>query len=135
MKSILKLVWILLLTTTLANAADSSTLPDAPGKFWTKENAVLLVADALAKSQDAYRTDANLSIGGRETDPLTRPFVTHGTALRASFFAGCLLMDTFVAYELTKHHRQKLAKVVLLGGIAYSTSGAVASTTAHTPMY
>jgi len=130
MKSIFKLFAILLFCIAQGHGGQ---LPDAPSKFWTRSNAVLVAADAAAKAQDGYRTNANLSIGGRETDAVARPFVTHGTPLRASFFAGCFALDAFAAYELTKHHHPKLATAVLLGGITYSTSGAVASTTARTP--
>jgi hypothetical protein len=94
--------------------------------FWTKANTTLLALDAAAKGADFYYTMRGMDHPGLalEADPIARPFVSHGNALAVGYFGGLLVMDAAVAYELHKHHHDRLSKAVLIFGTVNNGYGA-----------
>jgi hypothetical protein len=107
--------------------AGSGELPNSPSTtFWTKANATLLALDAAAKGADFYYTMRGMDHPGLaiETDPIARPFVSHGNALAVGYFGGLLIIDAAVSYELHKHQHDRLSKAVLIFGIVNNGYGA-----------
>jgi hypothetical protein len=132
-KNLAALIAVLLLP-TLALAGDPPALslarsaPAPKPRYWTRENSLLIAADATAKSFDMVFTMRNF---GRyefvEHDPLARPFVTHGRTL-AGFSEGVLFSaDVLLSHQLHKHGHPRLAKAMLVFGSTLNASGAVTS--------
>ncbi len=117
---------------------------------WAQDTArtdrALLAIDGAVKIADFYFTThnaafqtvckTNTSVGnycysgnGGESNPIARPFVTHGRPLAAAYFAGAFVLDTVASHELRKHGHPKLARAVLLFGIA--DNGIAAAMSAH----
>jgi hypothetical protein len=126
-------ITIVLLLVTAINAqaqpafAGRGELPNCPSTtFWTKANTTLLALDAAAKSADFYFTMRGMDHPGLalESDPIARPFVSHGNVLAVGYFGGLLVMDAAVSYELHKHHHDRLSKGVLIFGIVNNGYGA-----------
>ena len=89
----------------------------------TTTDRALLAIDGAAKAADFYFTTQNTALPAnlysrREANPIARPFVTHGRPLAAGYFAGCFVLDAVLSHELRKHGHPKLARAVLLFGIA-----------------
>jgi hypothetical protein len=128
----LPIVIVLLLVTSInvhAQAAftGSGELPNYPStSFWTKANTTLVALDAAAKGTDFYYTMRGMDHPGLalETDPIARPFVSHGNALAVGYFGGLLAIDAAVSYELHQHHHDRLSKAVLIFGILNNGYGA-----------
>jgi hypothetical protein len=102
--------------------------PASKPRDWTRENWMLVAADAAAKSADMFFTMRN---AGRydfvEHDPLARPFVTHGRALAGISQGALFSADLFLSHELYRHAHSRLARVVLFCGAAMNSTGAVIS--------
>ena len=127
-----------LLFSTLAFAGDPPALPVVHSasvpvsmnkpRYWTRENSLLVAADAAAKSADMFFTMRN---AGRydfvEHDPLARPFVTHGRTFAGLSQGALFSTDVFLSYQLHKHGHRRLAKAVLLIGSTLNTTGGIAS--------
>lgn len=128
----LPIALLLLLATSIhapaqAAFAASGQLPNSPSTtFWTKANSTLLALDAAAKAADFYYTMRGMDHPGLalESDPIARPFVSHGSPLAAGYFGGLLVMDAALSYEFHKHHHDRLSKAVLIFGIANNGFGA-----------
>lgn len=110
----------------------------------TKTDRALLAIDGAAKVADFYFTThnaafqtvckTNTSVGdycysgsGGESNPIARPFVTHGRPLAAGYFAGCFVLDAVLSHELRKHGHTKIARAILLFGIADNGIAAMTS--------
>jgi hypothetical protein len=107
--------------------AGRGELPNCPSaSFWTKANTTLLALDAAAKGADFYYTMRGMDHPGLalESDPIARPFVSHGNALAVGYFGGLLVIDATVSYELHRHHHDLLSKAVLIFGIVNNGYGA-----------
>lgn len=131
MKSLPVAIVLLVITSINVQAqaafAGRGELPDSPStSFWTKANTTLVVLDAAAKGADFYYTMRGMDHPGLaiETDPIARPFVSHGNALAVGYFGGLLVIDAAVSYELHKHHHDQLSKAVLIFGIVNNGYGA-----------
>jgi hypothetical protein len=104
------------------------------GQEATRTDRALLAIDGAAKVADFYFTTQNTARSAslysiRESNPIARPFVTHGRPLAAGYFAGCFVLDAVLSHELRKHGHPKMARAVLLFGIA--DNGIAAATSAH----
>lgn len=114
------------------------------GQEATRTDRALLAIDGAAKVADFYFTTRNVSfqtvcktntsVGdycysgrGQEANPLARPFVTHGRAVAAGYFAGAFVLDAVVSQQLRKHGHPKLARAVVLFGIVNSAGAATIS--------
>ncbi|HEV2401586.1 MAG TPA: hypothetical protein VGS27_31910 [Candidatus Sulfotelmatobacter sp.] len=74
--------------------------------FWDRENRVLFSLAAAAATSDFFVTHANLQSGGRELNPLTRPFAGSTPALATNFAletAGVIGMSYL--FHKTGHHK------------------------------
>jgi hypothetical protein len=83
-------------------------------RFWDKENTVLFSATAALATADFFVTHMNLQNGGRELNPLVRPF-TSSTPLLAMNFVGETAGVIGVSYffHQTGHHRlERLTSMV-----------------------
>lgn len=114
--------------TALVEPAPSSTpfLPEAPvaHKFWDRENRVLFVTAAAFSAGDFTVTHANLANGGRELNPLVRPFTANSATL-AMNFVGQTAAIVSISYLLhrTGHHRlERLTPVANIAASAFAVS-------------
>ncbi len=110
----------------LVKTIPSNPLPQAAveHKFWDKENTALFATVAAFSAADFVVTRDNLSHGGRELNPLTRPF-TGSTAALAANFAGETAGVIGVSYMFhrTGHHKlERLAPLVNFGMSAFAVS-------------
>lgn len=97
--------------------------------FWDRENTVLFSLAAGAATSDFVVTHANLQSGGRELNPLTRPFAGSTPALASNFAletAGVIAISYM--FHKTGHH--KLERLSSLANIGAS-GGAVAYGLTH----
>ena len=95
--------------------------PDAPSQhsFWSLEKKVSVGIFASLIAADAITTQRGLSQGFRETNPLMRPFVTHGVAGEAAGSAIGFGTGVGVVYLLhrTHHHKaERIAMQTIIGG-------------------
>ena len=96
--------------TALVEPAPSSTsfLPEAPTshKFLDRENRFLFATVGAFSAGDFAVTHANLANGGRELNPLVRPFTANSGTL-AMNFVGQTAAIVSISYLLhrTGHHR------------------------------
>lgn len=121
--------FILGLLVTLAGAQE---LPDAPHRFWDRQNIILFSMNAGLVASDAVTTDhiVNHHPDGQEANPIARPFVEHTSAAKAALFwastyAGAVGLSYM--FHRTHHHRlERFTQYLLLGGETYSvTSNAI----------
>lgn len=93
-------------------------------KFWDRKNTALFATVAAFSAADFVVTRDNLSHGGRELNPLTRPF-SGSTAGLAVNFAGETAGVIGVSYlfHKTGHHRlERMAPLVNFGVSAFAVS-------------
>ena len=107
------------------------TLPSTPvrvypqeHKFWDTKNVALFSTVAAFSAADFAVTRNNLNNGGRELNPLTRPFAGSTAALAANF-AGETAGVVGISYMLhrTGHHKlERLTPIVNFGMSAFAVS-------------
>ncbi len=110
----------------VAKSVAFNPLPQAAveHKFWDKENTALFAAVAGFSAADFTVTRDNLSHGGRELNPLTRPF-SGSTAGLAANFAGETAGVIGVSYwfHKTGHHKlERLTPLLDFGASAFAVS-------------
>jgi hypothetical protein len=121
----------LLLTVVLfvGSVAAAQALPEVPTKhkFWDATNKALFASHAALEAVDFGITHSNLSDGGKELDPVARPFCESGTAGQLVFFGGRMAGVVAISYLLhrTGHHRLERAFPIYASGdsaygVAYS---------------
>jgi len=98
-------------------------------RFWDRENALLFTATGGMAAADFFATHANLAGGGRELNPLTRPFARSTPLLAANFAletAG--VIGVSYLFHKTGHHKlERLTSLVSIG----TSAGAVVYDRAH----
>jgi hypothetical protein len=111
--------------------APSATLPEAPShrRFWDRENTILFSASAALSAADFVVTRDNLQNGGRELNPMTRPF-SGSTAGLAVNFAGETAAVVGMSYFFHKTGHHKLERAVSMFNIG-SSAAAVSYDLAH----
>jgi hypothetical protein len=102
------------------------------GQDTPRTDRALLAIDGAAKVADFYFTTQNTALPAslyvrRESNPIARPFVTHGRPLAAGYFAACFALDAIASHELRKHGHPKLARAVVLFGIVDNGAAAAMS--------
>lgn len=107
-------------------ATAKSFLPEAPSqhKFWDSKNRLLFSTVAAFSAADFGVTRMNLSNGGRELNPIVRPFAGNSAAL-ASNFAGQTAGVVAISYFLhrTGHHRlERIAPVANIASSAFAVA-------------
>lgn len=111
----------------VAVSAPEKIRPEHP--FWDRQNSILFVATGATAAADFFVTRANLSAGGRELNPLVRPFAGSTAGLATNFAletAGVMGVSYF--FHKTGHHR--LERLTSVANISSSTF-AVAYGVAH----
>lgn len=109
-----------------------SFLPEAPSRqhrFLDGKNRFLFSTVALFSGADFAVTHMNLANGGRELNPMVRPF-TGSTGMLAVNFAGQTAGVVGVSYLLHKSGHHKLERMVPVANIA-SSAFAVAYGLSH----
>jgi hypothetical protein len=77
----------------------------------------MLIFLMLANGSDATFTNRNMKTGGSEHNPLTRPFVTHGSGLLFTTFAVGSGIELYGFHKIEQKHR-KLSRVLMIGALA-----------------
>jgi hypothetical protein len=88
--------------------------------FWDRENTVLFAATGAMATADFFATHANLANGGRELDPLARPF-TGSTPLLATNFAmetAGVIGVSYLFHKTGHHTLERVTSFVNIGGSA-----------------
>ncbi len=103
-----------------------SFLPQAPSqhKFFDGKNRLLFATVAIFSAGDFAVTHMNLANGGRELNPMVRPFTGSTTALAANF-AGQTAGVVAISYLLHKsgHHRlERIAPAVNIASSAFAVA-------------
>jgi len=113
------------------NPSTDSFLPEAPiqHRFWDAKNQFLFSTVAMFGAGDFAVTHTNLANGGRELNPMVRPF-TGSTALLATNFVGQTAGVVAVSYLLHKSGHHKLERMAPIANIA-SSAFAVAYGLSH----
>ena len=111
--------------------SSDSFLPEAPSQhsFWDGKNRFLFSTVAMFSSADFAVTHMNLANGGRELNPMVRPFTGSTPALAANF-AGQTAGVIAVSYLLHKSGHHKLERLAPVANIA-SSAFAVAYGLSH----
>jgi hypothetical protein len=116
---------------TSATAPLVKTLPSNPvrpaaeeHKFWDAKNAALFATVAASSTADFSLTRDNLNHGGRELNPLTRPFAGSTTGLVANFAAETAgVIGVSYMFHRTGHHKlERLTPIVNFGMSAFAVS-------------
>jgi hypothetical protein len=106
--------------------AVAAGLPETPEphKFWDKKNTALFVTVAAFSAADFAVTRDNLNHGGRELNPLTRPFSGSTAGLAANFAAETAgVIGVSYLFHKTGHHKlERLAPLVNFGASAFAVS-------------
>jgi hypothetical protein len=98
-------------------------------KFWDKQNKFLFIAASAGAAADFAVTRANLQSGGRELNPMVRPF-GHSSAGLAMNFAGETAAVISLSYFFHKTGHHKMERAVSMVNIA-SSATAVSYGLAH----
>src|SRR5207302_2190818 len=86
-------------------------------KFWDKQNKFLFIAAGAGAAADFAVTRANLQSGGRELNPMVRPF-GHSSAGLAMNFAGETGERSSLEYVLNNDVHAKMERAVSVENIA-----------------
>lgn len=95
-------------------------------RFWTRSTITLIALDGAAKAADSLATRENIDGGGKEYDPMARPFV-HNTGLQVTSTAALFGAEITCAYLLHKRHHDNLGHMVLAAGAVMNGLGAASS--------
>ncbi len=105
----------------------NSFLPQAPSsqhRFWDRKNKFLFSTVAAFSAADFTVTHANLASGGRELNPIVRPFAGSNAALATNFAgqsAGILAISYL--FHRSGHHRlERMAPVANIAASAFAVS-------------
>ena len=106
--------------------SSDSFLPEAPSqhKFLDRKNRLLFATVAIFSAGDFAVTRMNLANGGRELNPLVRPFAGSTPALAANF-VGQTAGVVAISYLLHKtgHHRlERMAPAVNIASSAFAVA-------------
>lgn len=92
----------------------------APHKFWDRENRILFSATSAMATADFFVTRSNLASGGRELNPVTRPFTGSTPALASNFaIESAGVVGISYLFHKTGHHRlERLTSIIDIAGSA-----------------
>jgi hypothetical protein len=95
-----------------------------PHKFWDKENGILFASNAALAGADFAVTRTNLQSGGRELNPLMRPF-SHSTGGLAANFAGetAAVIGLSYFFHRAGHHRlERITSIVNISASGFAVT-------------
>ena len=110
----------------IAPQSSGSFLPEAPSEhaFWDRENRLLFSTVAAFSAADFSVTHMNLANGGRELNPIVRPFAGNTGTLAANFVgqtAGVVAISYFL--HRTGHHRlERMTPALNVAASAFAVS-------------
>jgi len=108
----------------VVSVASAPTIEGTQHRFWDKQNGALFLAAAALNGADFAVTRANLQAGGRELNPLVRPFGTSTAGLAVNFIGetvGVVTLSYF--FHKTGHHKlERAVSLVNIGGSASAVS-------------
>jgi hypothetical protein len=111
---------LLILVLFISVSAGAQDLPDVPAKhsFWDAANKILFASHAGLEVLDFGITHRNLSLGGKELDPMAKALCESGTAGQLVFFGGRMAGVVAISYLLHKtgHHKMERAFPVYASG-------------------
>ena len=118
-------------------ATPSTSVDFQQHKFFDRQNSILFGAHVGFAATDFALTHRNLASGGKELNPIARPFTDLGTPGEVLFFAGSTAVSIGTSYLLHKTHHHSLERWVARYGVAESgaavafdlSQGSPASTT------
>jgi len=88
-------------------------------KFWDKENTALFATVAAFSAADFAVTRDNLNHGGRELNPLTRPFAGSTAGLAANFAGETAgVIGVSYLFHKTGHHKLERLTPLLNAGVS-----------------
>jgi hypothetical protein len=113
-------------TATVTTPFATTTTPALPARhrFWDKENTILFSATAASATADFFVTRMNLQNGGRELNPIVRPF-TGSTPLLAMNFVGetAGVIGLCYFFHKTEHHRlERLTSMVNISASGFGVT-------------
>src|SRR3974390_1184108 len=113
----------------IARKPAGRTPVERPHRFWDRENTLLFAGVAVMNTADFWATRNNLSHGGRELNPLTRPFAgsTAGLAFNFTAETAGYIGASYIFHKTGHHKLERIASLVSIGGSA----GAVAYDLSH----
>ena len=122
------LLGILNLLTISASAQQQTSSFHSTGdfqehKFWDRRNKIMFAAHAGLAATDFALTHRNLASGGRELNPVARPFTNMGTPGEVLFFAGGTATSIGLSYMMHKTHHHSMERWIARYAIADSASG------------
>src|SRR5215831_11469999 len=115
----------------IVSLCGAQELPEAPHKFFDRQNIILFSMNAGLVAADASTTDhiVNQHPNGREWNPIARPFVENTSAGKtAIFWAGTYVGGIGLSYlfHYTGHHRlERFTQYLVLGCETYSVTSNV----------
>jgi hypothetical protein len=98
----------------------------AASRFWKPSTIALVALDGAAKAVDSYATRKNIAAGGKEYDPIARPFV-HTAGVQAASMAALFGAEVAGSYLLHRRRHDLAAQAVLAGGALMNGLGAAFS--------
>lgn len=98
----------------------------AASRFWKRSTIALVALDGAAKAVDCYATRMNMDGGGKEYDPLARPFV-HTPGVQVISMAALFGSEMMAAYLLHRRRRERPGHAILAGGALMNGLGATFS--------
>jgi hypothetical protein len=103
-----------------------SYLPEAPSqhRFWDGKNTFLFASVAALSAADFAVTHANLASGGRELNPIVRPFAGNTALLATNFVAQTagVVMVSYVFHKTGHHKLERLAPVANVASSAFAVA-------------
>jgi len=89
---------------------------------------LLLLLAMSGFGADAYATNRNfVNTHPAEANPIARPFMTHGTAVRGAYFAAGAGTFLYVDHRVSRRHKvlARVFDVAVIGSEAYFTAYSV----------
>lgn len=114
---------VLILLLCVAASAQEATTPSVDfqqHKFFDRQNSLLFGAHVGLAATDFALTHRNLASGGKELNPIARPFTDLGTPGEVLFFAGSTAISIGTSYLLHRTHHHSLERWVARYGVAES---------------
>jgi hypothetical protein len=106
--------------------APGSFLPEAPRQhqFWDRKNRFLFSTAAALSMADFSVTRMNLANGGRELNPIVRPFAGSTPALAANFLgqtAGVVAIS-YMFHHMGHHRLERITPLANIAASAFAVS-------------
>lgn len=121
-----ELLLVVVLSPGLLPAQD---LPDAPSahSYWDRTNKILLISHVGLETADFIATHHNLSVGGKELNPIAKPLVNLGTGGQVAYFASQTAGVLVISCLLYRRGHHRLERILIMGANVSSAHGVIYS--------